>query len=537
MDVDPQFLTMSAVAAAVLLIVVVAAIRWRQSLGYKARSSGIAVWIGSFVSLWAVLALATHFWLVSGQFQWWRIDTWLSSEAELILQAATAGRALSELRIEEVRNLIGAVALFAGSLVGAIQIGNSLHRTRLQERERDADDTRLLSDRERLEGERHARNADVFSRAVQQLAEPDDARMASRIGAIYSLEALIRSEVGPDTDAPVGGELPPGEQRRDRPLVIQIVDTLAAFVRQRSRSASDPTTTVAPDVSVAVRVLVSVPAIWRPTFLSHMGVDLRGAHLVDLELPKFSDLRRFNLERVVLTKARLNDANIAGVNLAGSVLSDVKFGESDLTGADLSSATLDRAQLTFVKGLTKEQVEATKSASAAQLPTSWDTPANLDSEDHKPRSRGAYDTISSAFSRLTSGMSKEEAMLTILLAAAYSDRSERVTEHELAEVYGIAERSKTLRFLTRSRLQEIIDRIQPRLRDTKHFYDTLALACSALPNEMAEAVFAQACDIIFADRMIVESEKAFLRTLAERLKIPMDRAALIVNAASVKNEY
>lgn len=510
----------------------VVAISWALFLVFRRRQakatestagSAILLWIGGFAALWLLSAVAVHLWFIAGGFYWWRIDTWLSSAGELNAQAARGVKSASELRIEEVRNLLGAVAIVAGSLVGAVQIGNSLHRTRLQERERDADERRLRGDRERLEGDRQARNADVFSRAVQQLAEPDDARMASRIGAIYSLEALARSQLGPDVDVHTRRELAADEQDRSSPLVGQIIETLAAFVRQRSVAARAlaPDGAAPPDIAIAVRVIAGIPPYWRPTFVNDLGVDLRGAHLAELELPKFSDLRRFNLERATLSRARIVDADLSGVRMARANLKDAVFGRSVVENIDLKSATLDGAHLALVEGLRREQLEAAASRIGVEMPVFKAEPEATGGAQPRP-TRGERGAKRRAQPRPTH-ITPEEAILTILMTSAMADGA--FAAEEQAEMLGIVRQSALLRRLPPADLARLNQVVMQRLQSNP---TALEEACAALPVEMAEPIFERAVDLCLVDGAVVAAERDFLNRLAEMLEIPDFRSRQIV---------
>lgn len=524
-----------AAVLALLVLAVVAARPRHAAPGPRRGATSIWLWIGSFLSLWTILAIITHFWLRSGNFIWWDIDTWLSDPDLLAEQARAAGQSASELRVEEVRNLLGAVAVLAGSFVGAIQLGNSLHRTRIQEREREADERRLMSDRERLDGERQARNADIFSRAVAQLAEGDENKMAARIGAIFSLEALARSEMGNEADARSPIDLTEDQQRRDRPLVSQIVDTLAAFVRQRSTliaAQTQGTEFVVPtDIAVAVRSLVATPALWRPTFVNDLGVDLRGAYLFNLELPKFADLRRFNLERANLKGARMIDVDLRGVRLAGADLSHAKVGACLLEGANIAGAIVADLNLRNARGVVQEQIDSTSSRDrTTDLP---DYLANgAGPNEPRPVRRGPVEVFGGVLSSLVGRVSKEQAYLTILAGAMMADNS--FSAEETSEYEAIVYRSNLLKAMPRQEVAQLMEKVRSELQRNPA---AVQEACSALPDEMRPAAFANAADIVFADRHVVRAEIEYLTQLAVWMKLPEEKARSIVEAARVKNEY
>ena len=63
----------------------------------------------------------------------------------------------------------------------------------------------------------------------------------------------------------------------------------------------------------------------------------------------------------------------------------------------------------------------------------------------------------------------------------------------------------------------------------------LEKAARVVPRELAETVFANACNIILADGVVEDDEKEFLNNVMRRLDIPSDRAKQIVRVMVIKN--
>lgn len=63
----------------------------------------------------------------------------------------------------------------------------------------------------------------------------------------------------------------------------------------------------------------------------------------------------------------------------------------------------------------------------------------------------------------------------------------------------------------------------------------LEKAARVVPRELAETVFANACNIILADGVVEDDEKEFLNNVMRRLEIPPDRAKKIVRVMVIKN--
>jgi uncharacterized protein YjbI with pentapeptide repeats len=145
---------------------------------------------------------------------------------------------------------------------------------------------------------------DRYTKAIEQLGAGD--KLDVRLGGIYALERIAR------------------DSARDHPAVMEV---LAAFIREKSRSpvppetgdASGPERTVSPDVQAALAVIGR-----RNAGQDKQGIDLSGA-----------DLTRASLAHAKLSNAKLSSAKLTGADLTGA----------DLTNADLDGANLDDAYL------------------------------------------------------------------------------------------------------------------------------------------------------------------------------------------------
>jgi len=292
-------------------------------------------WLAIAIGLWAGVVIIVGIWLSGSGIAFLDVDTWLTPTNELTANESKSAR---EIRIEELRNLFGALVVFFGSLVGAVQIGNSLHRTHLLHSGRESDQERL--------------SAEIYSKAVEQLGSD---KSATRLGAIYSLEALAISD----------------QSSGETHLTGQIMETLASFVRERSDAVRDTQAAAErthldlspPDIAAAFAVLTrSYPYDLRPT-LQTGGVDLRRAYLVGVRLYEGTDLRSFNLSGAQLNKASLYGCDLSGIWLSGG----------DLTDARLTKARVDQVFFTNTswgdcRGLTEGMVEDVASAEGTHWP-------------------------------------------------------------------------------------------------------------------------------------------------------------------------
>ncbi len=57
----------------------------------------------------------------------------------------------------------------------------------------------------------------------------------------------------------------------------------------------------------------------------------------------------------------------------------------------------------------------------------------------------------------------------------------------------------------------------------------------AVPPELAETVFANACNIVLADGVVEDEEREFLNTMVRKLSISEERARKIVRVMVIKN--
>jgi hypothetical protein len=179
-----------------------------------------------------------------------------------------------------------------------------------------------------------AQITDRFTRAVEQLGNQGP---HVRMGGIFALERMAR-----DLDL-----------RNDRAQIAQIVDMLAAFIRERlSESAVGHGGYVKmlrlrePDAQAALTVLCRPPLSDEHT--------IRGkANRLDLSRTDLrrADLRNARLDGASLWGARLEGADLHGAQLKHSILNKANFGRFDpgseyfRHGADLSFADLTGAEL------------------------------------------------------------------------------------------------------------------------------------------------------------------------------------------------
>lgn len=139
---------------------------------------------------------------------------------------------------------------------------------------------------------------------------------------------------------------------------------------------------------------------------------------------------------------------------------------------------------------------------------------------------------------LSAGWTKEEAFLCVLLAAALADNNAH--ELELEEIDALFHRLNIFEKQDRSKVTELRKKVQDKLRPdaTKPMKaDTWKSAAKTIvKNKLGSAAFANAADIVFADRVVESEEVEFLRELIAELQVETD-ANDIIRVIKIKNHH
>lgn len=146
-------------------------------------------------------------------------------------------------------------------------------------------------------------------------------------------------------------------------------------------------------------------------------------------------------------------------------------------------------------------------------------------------------SIDKFFDDIMGGMSKEEAYYALLASAMMIDQEENAQEAE--ELAALASRTRTLSTLSKTDLVAIEGKVRPRLAKDK-IQDLIVDACSSLKQEKPDvglAIFGHCCDIIFADKVVKNQEKVFLKELVTHLNINDAEAEMMLKAIRAKNEH
>lgn len=130
------------------------------------------------------------------------------------------------------------------------------------------------------------------------------------------------------------------------------------------------------------------------------------------------------------------------------------------------------------------------------------------------------------------GITKQEAFAGILLAAAAADG--HISEEEAQGLWTAIERMKLFSNFTPDKFNKMMDTLLKILK--KGGPDMLVDKCApALPDELRETAFANACDIVLADGVVEDDEKEMMERLQHKLEISGDDAMDIVRVMVIKN--
>jgi uncharacterized protein YjbI with pentapeptide repeats len=176
----------------------------------------------------------------------------------------------------------------------------------------------------RLSREGHI--TDRYSKAVEQLG---DENIEVRLGGIYALERLMR-------DSPA-----------DQPTIME---TLAAYVRQRAPRYAPTSSRLPEDVQAILTVLGRRHPVVGEGQINLSNTELTGANLTEVNLTEVNlteaNLTEAHLYQANLTKANLTEAHLYQANLTEALLYQANLTEANLTEALLYQANLTEANLT-----------------------------------------------------------------------------------------------------------------------------------------------------------------------------------------------
>jgi len=132
---------------------------------------------------------------------------------------------------------------------------------------------------------------------------------------------------------------------------------------------------------------------------------------------------------------------------------------------------------------------------------------------------------------------RKKSLYTLLMVAAHIDRRE--DRREVQEIRALAARTKTLRKVSASRIdefhEEIADDLAPDRIDRLAEFTTRKLRSD--DSRRRESAFMHALDILYADQTLTDTEKQFIKDLARWLNIEPERSRELVEVLKVKNAH
>lgn len=147
--------------------------------------------------------------------------------------------------------------------------------------------------------------------------------------------------------------------------------------------------------------------------------------------------------------------------------------------------------------------------------------------------------ILSGLTSLTATWTVEEAFIAILYATAYVDGE--VHPKELEEIKALGHRLKLFEKKSESEVDSIVDKVRTKMvwdRKSEFPYGQVDGACTAIQRkDLGRTAFANAADIVFADRVIEQAEVDLLNRLAAKLGIESHLANSIIEVIQIKNGH
>lgn len=127
----------------------------------------------------------------------------------------------------------------------------------------------------------------------------------------------------------------------------------------------------------------------------------------------------------------------------------------------------------------------------------------------------------------------QEGFAGVLLAASACDG--HIASEEVQSLVTILIRMKMYQYVPPHKFNSMLDRLLGVLKRGGPA-QLVQMSVPAVPPELRETVFANACDIVLADGVVEPDEKAFMDDLMFKLELGHDRAKDIVQVIIYKNQ-
>jgi hypothetical protein len=144
---------------------------------------------------------------------------------------------------------------------------------------------------------------------------------------------------------------------------------------------------------------------------------------------------------------------------------------------------------------------------------------------------GVFDNLFGSAEK--SSLTAQEAFAGILMGASGCDG--HIADEEVGGLITTLLRMKLYQRFGDKHYHQMLSKLHGVLK--RKGVDVLIGACvAALPDDLRETAFANACDIVLADGVVESDEKAFMEKLRVKLKIPKEAALEIAQIMVVKNK-
>ena len=159
------------------------------------------------------------------------------------------------------------------------------------------------------------------------------------------------------------------------------------------------------------------------------------------------------------------------------------------------------------------------------------------SPNEKPAAKAS--TSMSILSGLSASWSIEEAFIAILYATALVDGEVHAKEWE--EMKALGHRVKIFEKKDDAEVDGILEKVKGKFtwdRKGEFPWSQVEGACTALARkQLGSTVFANACDIVFADRTIEQAEVDLLNRISGKLGLDTGLANNIITVIKIKNGH
>ncbi len=126
-----------------------------------------------------------------------------------------------------------------------------------------------------------------------------------------------------------------------------------------------------------------------------------------------------------------------------------------------------------------------------------------------------------------------EAFAAVLLCASACDG--HIADEEVGSLVTALSRMKMYQNVPGNQFGTMMDRLLGMLKrgGPEKLLDQVA---SAVPAELSETAFANACNIVLADGVVEDDEKEFVNNLMNKLGVSQERALAIIRVMVIKNK-